>query len=244
MSAQVCSIFDRWQRLEADKKAIAEIDALFTALKPTVPRLHYAFGRLLPFTDDRGYIACRAFIAAGRLINCGQRKARREARSIVRARGFDGYFERIACSRVLTLPDVGPLDRDQFGYVYLARLRDFPFVLKVGFSADPVERMKSLRYQTGCVHELEQFAPGTLLDEAIEFIRRRADHINNEWFLDPTMKMAELPAFLGYGASRGAWEHAIGQNRAAVAAGSQRVTMDGLSRVYLNDIRGIEQGAA
>lgn len=193
-------------------------------------RLRYCFSDMIDYREDRGYYASRAFISAGRLIGRGQRATRRLAREIERVGSIDrliAKWERIPAVK----PQFPSLGIDEFGFVYLARLRDFPSIVKVGFSQDPHRRMKSLKSQTGEVHVLEHFEPGTKLSEAKEFLRRRNDGLWTEWFADPGYELGHIPPFLSMGFTDSDWRRAVEANRNDTSGHPN--TMCAIDRIYL-----------
>lgn len=91
------------------------------------------------------------------------------------------------------LPDA----HDCCGYVYLARLPDFPHILKVGFTKNPEDRQKRLAYLIGSPVDFEQVAVGTLFDEALNLLIRERDSIEiGEWFFDRSRQFAGMPPSL------------------------------------------------
>lgn len=193
--------------------------ASFASLIDPKARLVYCLEDLRVFADDREYIAKRAFAAGSRLLDTSvgflRALARRAAppntveESLRRREEIGGSYN-----------FVGPLNPSEFGFVYLARVRECPSVIKIGFSTNPFLRMKSLERQTGAAHVLISSVEGSHFDETRNFLARCKSHISNEWFWDFSHPFAGMPEFLRGNFGDAKWETAYNARR-------------GLSGIYL-----------
>lgn len=146
---------------------------------------------LIPFGSARGYLIDRALVSCGRFFGVGKRRMRKlvqRVESFGQRRFDDGR----------TLADLLPISdySEPDGFVYLARCDLFPHIVKVGWTSQPNRRATGLSSEAGTPVTLESVRPGTLADETIDMLSRRADHISVEWFVDRSKPFDGLPPFM------------------------------------------------
>lgn len=186
-----------------------EVERIRHELSDPRARIRYCLEPLIGFSGDNGYLPRRAFIAAGRLLGVARRDIKRLVRRLEEGQSISSIF-------VGELPGI-PLT--EFGWVYRGRLREYPFIVKIGISKDPHRRMEDLWYETKCRHVLEHIRAGLVFDETLEFLKRRAFSINsNEWFFDPDRPMGRMPKFLAGTWSDDQWLRARAVTEAQTAA--------------------------
>jgi hypothetical protein len=196
-----------------DARLRAFIDRTQVELATYGDRVRYLMPDLARFADDRGYVIDRAFIAARKYIEKGtQRRMRGMARNYARGMYGRTWMQESMARPMSALPD------DEFGFVYTARVVGFPYLIKRGITTDLVRRQKDLSRQIGSAVEIEDCLPGTYFDEAMSFVRDRANHIVGEWFFDPSLPIGEMPEFFAhYGISD--WQMAAARAKAHAHCG-------------------------
>lgn len=125
------------------------------------------------------------------------------------------YFDWVGGENGPRCPRINLMALHHVGFVYRARLQDFPWMEKIGFSRDPYARVKSLSAQTGMTHVLEDFVDGCFFDEARSFLVRRRDHFFQEWFLDPERSFGGVPPYFGDNIPIQHWRSAVARSRLA-----------------------------
>ena len=88
---------------------------------------------------------------------------------------------------------------DHLGFVYTARVRAFPHIIKIGFSTRPEKRMRELEYVFGQSFDLEETRVGTPLDEVRAHIAAGRRYIKREFVFDPScadINPARIPDFI------------------------------------------------
>lgn len=153
-------------------------------------RVRYLARNLAVYHDDRGLAVDRAFIAARRYLPGGtQRRLRRVARE--HWNGVSAaYWQMPLMKRALP-----PLPDDEFGFVYEARLVEFPHIIKRGISTDVARRERELSRWIKTPVRVTSHRFGTYFDEAMSFVNDRANHIIGEWFFDPAIPIGDMPAY-------------------------------------------------
>lgn len=194
----------------------AGVNEMKTRLEDMDARWRHVLTPLLPFATDRsGTLMDRACMAGARLLGRKLSGVKFNVQQAAKKGGVDRYLahrQRLFGAELYrALPD------DEFGFVYRATVRDYPHIIKIGFSHDPEKRMKGLRSSTGLAHDLVSYQPGTYFDEALSFIDHRADHIISEWFLNGGASDQPLPTFLSGPHTADQWAEAIAFNREYVA---------------------------
>jgi hypothetical protein len=162
-------------------------------LRPIESRFRYCLTPLADVAEDKGYLAKRAFTAGSSLLGVWKGYLRSCARSASR-RGIERYI----ASRMNSgfPPMLGDLPSNDFGTVYAVRIKQYPCIIKFGFSRNLTRRLPELKSEAGGEIELIEAKDGSLFDEARQFLAFRDHHITDEWFFDPSLPIDGMPKFL------------------------------------------------
>jgi hypothetical protein len=190
-------------------------------------RAAHSLDRLIPFREFRTYGMDRALVAAGRMFGIGKRPTRRLVKS--RARNYK-FVTSYADRAMMIVPSV-----EQFcGYVYSARMVDYPHIIKIGFSRQPEIREKQLSYEAKSPVRMETVELGTLFEEAYRLLVSGRQQINSEWYFDPSLPVTSMPDFLSAGYPLEYWQRAAERS----ATGSHSRAIGAHAEIYLEIIGG------
>jgi hypothetical protein len=170
---------------------------------------------LIPFAEARGYLVDRALVSCGRFFGVGRRRMRALVQRVER-------FGRSRAIEGRTLADIIPLSdyAEPEGFVYLARCDLYPHIVKVGWTSQPGRRVIGLAREAGTPVTIESLRPGTLGDETLAMLKRGADHITVEWFVDRSRPFGGLPPFMAkIESDQRLWLAALERVRRAAAKG-------------------------
>jgi hypothetical protein len=165
-------------------------------LRPIESRFRYCLTPLADVAEDKGYLAKRAFTAGSSLLGVWKGYLRSCARSASR-RGIERYI----ASRMNSgfPPMLGDLPSNDFGTVYAVRIKQYPCIIKFGFSRNLTRRLPELKSEAGGEIELIEAKDGSLFDEARQFLAFRDHHITDEWFFDPSLQSTVCRSFFSTG---------------------------------------------
>jgi len=196
-------------------------------------RHQHSIVRLMPFRDERSYGMDRALVAAGRLFGITKRHTRKRVQNAYRMLGVPprawmaGMMEDRAASAVADVPDVTHL----CGWVYTARLADYPHIFKIGITSDPERRLRELQYQARTAVAMERVTVGTYFEEAYRLLVLGRLQIVGEWFFDPDLPIKAMPEFLAHGRPLEQWQRAFDASMKDAAAGHNPV--GALGNIYV-----------
>lgn len=111
------------------------------------------------------------------------------------------YRFRVSERMLLT---VGVMEPWHIGHVYLARLADYPHVMKIGFSRRVRQRLEDVESKAKLRLLVPRLIVGTMLDEQWQHRQYQDFRISGEWFFDPASSERSLPPFLAVNTKRAA----------------------------------------
>lgn len=180
---------------DATSVAADQLRSIVERLADPDGRLSYVCERLLPYAGDKTLFGDRAFKAGAVIWGCPVPAVRHRVEAVAKHGSLSAYLAWLDKPPSIGRPRFGRLPVSAVGYVYKARVRDFPHIIKIGFSSNPKRRMGTLRTESLLHHDLEEFTPGTLLDESIQHLEHRAWSLDREWFLDIAKPKGQIPSF-------------------------------------------------
>ncbi|TXN40519.1 GIY-YIG nuclease family protein [Methylobacterium sp. WL7] len=177
---------------------LQEQDRLFAQISDVRGRFAYIHERTHDRLKAKTTRDASLFYRAGVLIGRNSDGARGLVRLINR-KGVDGAYAFYQdFGAIPDFEDARP-SVSQIGFVYTARFVRYPHVIKVGYSASPVRRMKELQGTFGEVLELVSAYVGTMLDEARDHVAAKHRYIGRECMFAPDfddVRPGRIPPFL------------------------------------------------
>lgn len=174
-------------------------------------RYQHSIDRLIPFRDERSYGMDRALVAAGRMFGIGKRPTRKLVKSAFDRMGRPNasiwaYLDEVRKQRALeAVPTVDHL----CGWVYTARLEQYPHIFKIGITSDPDRRVRELQYEARTPVRMGNVEVGSYFEESYRLLCLGRLQVLGEWFFDPHLPIKAMPEFLCHGHSLEQWQRAF-----------------------------------
>lgn len=167
----------RFQRIEAETPV-----ELAAALTGRDQRIAYVTEPLLDVSRDASVAAGRAYAMGAAMLGWNTDTIRSRLKVLKRKGSLAAVDEFYANVQQIPLWRAGDLRTDLFGYVYGMSATDFPGVVKIGFSHNPLRRLEELQYLHRINLRLEVKVVGTRFDEHLLQHRFSDRALANEWF--------------------------------------------------------------